>query len=204
MFTEAIFFGQLLSGLSDKYSTICKIIDSQPSLLIQEKLNILRNREDRLATDKALKAFAAWSTVQYYSRSKHQSRPDSGSESESSQYRLICWACKAYRYLVQDCPTVSQLQTAIKKLSSANLQIEKTKHRDSSSGQSAKGKTKPVKDKKTSANTSCYCYKGHVAGNNLSDTDTESSGSDSEKSDKNKIEEVAAYSQDLGKVSSSL
>ncbi len=52
-------FRQLLSGLPDKYSTTCKIIDSQPSLLIQEKLNILRNREDRLATDKVLKAFAA-------------------------------------------------------------------------------------------------------------------------------------------------
>jgi hypothetical protein len=52
-------FRQLLSRLLDKYSTTCEIIDSQPSLLIQEKLNILKNKEDRLAINNTQKAFAA-------------------------------------------------------------------------------------------------------------------------------------------------
>jgi hypothetical protein len=50
-------FRQFLSRLPDKYSTTCKIIDSQPSLSIQEKLNIFKNREERL--DKAEKVLIA-------------------------------------------------------------------------------------------------------------------------------------------------
>ena len=100
---------------------------------------------------------------------------------------------------------------AIKKLSSANLQIEKTKNRDSSTRQSAKDKTrttnskdKSVRNRNTLTSTSCRRHKGHVADNNLSDTDTESSASYLSDLDKDKVEEVAAHSQDLGKVPPSL
>ena len=99
---------------------------------------------------------------------------------------------------------LSQLQTIMKKLSLANLQMEKTKNKKSSSGQSTKGKTSTAKDKNTSANTSCHCHKGHVANNNLLDADTESSNSDSSELDEDEIEEVAAHSQDLSKVPPSL
>jgi hypothetical protein len=78
----------------------------------------------------------------------------------------------------------------VKTLSSASLQTEKTKNRESTSNQPAKGKTKSVKDK----NTSCYCYKGHVAGNDLLDTDSKSSGPNLLELNKDKVIEVAAYS----------
>jgi hypothetical protein len=81
VFTEAILFKQLLSRLPDKYSTTCKIIDSQPSLSIQEKFNILKNREERL--DKAEKALVAQSTLQTFYKSKYRSKYNSGSESEN-------------------------------------------------------------------------------------------------------------------------
>ena len=99
---------------------------------------------------------------------------------------------------------LSQLQTIMKKLSLANLQMEKTKNKKSSSGWSTKGKTSTAKDKNTSANTSHHHHKGHIADNNLLDADTESSNSDSSELDEDEIEEVAAHSQDLGKVPLSL
>ena len=92
----------------------------------------------------------------------------------------------------------------MKKLSLASLQTEKATNKESSSKQLAKGKAKFVKDKNTFANTSCYCYKGHVASNDLSDADTKSSSPDLLESDKDEVIKVAAYSQDLGKVPSSL
>src|SRR5436190_896624 len=98
---------------------------------------------------------------------------------------------------------LSQLQTIIKKLSLANLWMEKTKNKKSSSGQSTKGKTSTAKDKNTSTNTSHHCHKGHVTDNNLLDADTESSNSESEL-DEDEIEEVTAHSQDLSKVPPSL
>jgi hypothetical protein len=91
----------------------------------------------------------------------------------------------------------------VKKLSLASLQIEKTK-KESSSKQLVRGKAKFVKDKNTFANTSYYCYKEHVASNNLLDIDTKSSGPDLSELDKDKVEEVAAHSQDFGKVPPSL
>ena len=99
---------------------------------------------------------------------------------------------------------LSQLQTIMKKLSLANLQMEKIKNKKSSSGWSTKGKTSTAKDKNTSANTSCHHHKGHIADNNLLDADTESSNSDSSELDEDEIEEVAAHSQDLSKVPLSL
>jgi hypothetical protein len=81
----------------------------------------------------------------------------------------------------------------MKKLSLASLWTEKTK-KEPSSGQLAKGKAKSVKDKNTSANTSCCCYKGYVASNDLLDINTKSSGPDLTESDKDKVKEVMAYS----------
>lgn len=97
---------------------------------------------------------------------------------------------------------LSQLQTIVKKLSSASLRMEKTKNKESSLRRPVKGKAKSVKDK----NTSHRRHKGHVAGNNPSDADTESSGPNSSESDadEDEVEEVAAHSQDLGKVPPSL
>jgi hypothetical protein len=188
-------FGQLLSGLPDKYSTTCKIIDSQPSLSIQEKLNILKNRKERL--DKAEKALAAQSTLQTLYRPKYRSKHDSGSESESRQ-NLIYWIYNIYRYLVQDCPILLQFQTIVKKLTTASLQIEKNKIQSS---RSAKQKNKSVKDKTISVKPSSCCYKKYITDNNLSDTDTEFLDTDSSDSDKKeKAVEVAANSRDLGKV----
>ena len=99
---------------------------------------------------------------------------------------------------------LSELQTIVKKLSSASLQMEKTKNRESSSGRPRKGKARPVRDKDTSKNTFCHRHKGHVADNDPSDADTESSSPDSSESDEDEIEEVAAHSQDLSKVPPSL
>src|SRR5436190_13798814 len=197
-------FEQLLSGLPDEYSTTQAVIDAQSNLTVQDKLHILMKQEDRLATDDAQEALVAQSALQHRSRSKHQPRCDSRSGSKDSQQRLTCWACKAHGHLVQDCPMLSQLQTIVKKLSSASLQMEKTKNKKSSSGWSTKGKTSTTKDKNTSANTSHHCHKGHVADNNLLDADTESSNSDSSELDEDEIEEVAAHSQDLSKVRTSL
>src|SRR5438045_615833 len=204
-FTEEMLFDHLLSRLTDEYSTSLAVVDAQSNLMVQDKLHILTKQEDRLITDSAQKALAARSILQHHSESKCQPRYDSGSESEGShQDRLTCWACKAHGHLVQDCPMLSQLQTIMKKLSLANLQMEKTKNKKSSSGQSTKGKTSTAKDKNTSANTSCHHHKGHIADNNLLDADTESSNSDSSELDEDEIEEVAAHSQDLGKVTQSL
>jgi hypothetical protein len=189
-------FGQLLSGLPDEYSTTREIIDSQPSLSTQEKLNILKNREERL--DKAEKALAAQSALQTPYRSKHRSKHDSGSESESRQ-NLTYWICDVRKHLAQDCPTLSQFQTIVKKLTTASLQIEKSKAQSSGS---AKQKDKSVKDKTISVKPSSRRHKGHVADNDLSDTDTESPDTDSSDSDNEEEEavEVAANSRDLGKV----
>jgi hypothetical protein len=99
---------------------------------------------------------------------------------------------------------LSQLQTIVKTLSSASLQTEKTKNKESSSGRPTKGKAKSVKPKKASANTSHCCHKGHVADNNPSDADTESLDPDLSESDKDEVIEVVAYSQDLSKVPPSL
>ena len=203
-FTEDMLFEQLLSGLPDEYSTTRAVIDAQSNLTVQDKLHILTKQEDRLATDDTQKALAAQSVPQRYSGSKRRPRHDSGSESEGSQHRLTCWACKTHGHLVRDCPTLSQLQTIVKKLSSASLRMEKTKNRESSSRRPAKGKAKSVKDKNTSANTSRRRHKGHVASNDPSDADTESSSPDSSESDEDEVEEVAAHSQDLGKVPPSL
>src|SRR5436190_4889331 len=203
--TEEMLFEQLLSGLPDEYSTTQAVIDAQSNLMVQDKLHILTKQEDRLATDSTQKALVARSIPQCCSESRCQPRYDSRSESEGShQDRLTCWACKAHGHLVQDCPMLSQLQTIMKKLSLANLQMEKTKNKKSSSGWSTKGKTSTTKDKNTSANTSCHCHKGHITDNNLLDADTESSNSDSSELDEDEIEEVAAHSQDLGKVRTSL
>jgi hypothetical protein len=81
----------------------------------------------------------------------------------------------------------------VKKLSLASLQTEKTK-KELSSRQLAKGKAKSVKDKNTFANTSCYCYKGHVASNDLLNTNTKSLSLNLTELDKDKVKEVTAYS----------
>jgi hypothetical protein len=86
-----------------------------------------------------------------------------------------------------------QLQTIVKELSLASLQTEKTKNKESSSRQSAKGKAKPIKDKNMSANTLCCRHKGHVASNSLLDADTKSSSSNSLDLDE-EVEEVVASS----------
>ena len=99
---------------------------------------------------------------------------------------------------------LSQLQTIVKKLSLASLQMEKAKSKESSSRQSGKGKARPVRDKDMSKNTSCHCHKGHVTDNDPSDADTESLSPDLSASDEDEIEEVAAHSQDLSKVPPSL
>jgi hypothetical protein len=72
--------------------------------------------------------------------------------------------------------------------------MEKTKNKELSSKQPTKGKVKSVKDKNTSANTTCYCYKGHVAGNNLLDIDTKSLSPNLLESNKDEVIEVAAHS----------
>ena len=82
--------------------------------------------------------------------------------------------------------------------------MEKTKNKESSSRWSTKGKAKSIKDKNTSVNTSHRCHKGYVASNDTSDVDIESLGPDSLESDEDEVEEVAAHSQDLGKVPISL
>jgi hypothetical protein len=82
----------------------------------------------------------------------------------------------------------------VKKLSLASLQTEKTKNKEPNSKQSAKGKPKSVKDKNTSANTFYCCHKGHIANNDLLDVDTKPSSFNSLESNKDKVEEVAAYS----------
>jgi len=87
-----------------------------------------------------------------------------------------------------------QLQTIVKTLSSASLQTEKTKNKEPISNRPAKGKAKSVKDKTTPVNTSRCCYKGHIAGNDLLDADTESLGPNSSESDEDEVIEVAAYS----------
>ena len=99
---------------------------------------------------------------------------------------------------------LSQLQTIVKTLSSASLQTEKTKNRESTPNRPVKGKAKSVKDKTTPVNTSRRRHKGHIASNDPSDADTESSGPDSSESDEDEVIEVAAHSQDLGKVPPSL
>ena len=72
--------------------------------------------------------------------------------------------------------------------------MEKTKNRESSSRQPTKGKAKSIKDKNTSTNTSHCYYKGHVASNNPLDVDTKSSSPNLLELNKDKVEEVAAYS----------
>src|SRR5438045_1265912 len=99
---------------------------------------------------------------------------------------------------------LSQLQTIVKKLSSASLWMKKAKSKESSSRWSGKGKARPVRDKDMSKNTSCHCHKGHITDNDLSDADTESSSPDLSDEDEDEIEEVAAHSQDLSKVPPSL
>jgi hypothetical protein len=193
-------FEQLLSGLPDEYSTTRAVIDAQSDLTVQEKLYTLTKQEDRLTTDDTQKALAAQSALaarnvpQRYSKSKRQPKHDSGSESEDSQHKLTCWACKAHGHLVRDCPMLSQLQTIVKTLSSASLRTEKTKNREPTSNRPAKGKAKSVKDKTTPVNTSRCRYKGHIASNDPSDADTESSGPDSSESDEDEVIEVAAHS----------
>ena len=194
-------FEQLLSGLPEEYSTTRAVIDTQSNFTVQDKLYILTKQEDRLATESAQKALAAQSVMQRRSGSKRRARYDSGSESEGSQYRQpTCWACKAYRHLVQDCPIILQFQIFVKNLGSTNLQTEKTKKKETGSGQSVKNKAKSVKDKNISENTLYCCYKRYIANNNLSDTDTEPSDPNLSDSDKEEAVEVTAYSQDFGKV----
>jgi hypothetical protein len=81
----------------------------------------------------------------------------------------------------------------VKKLSLASLQTEKTK-KEPSSRQLTRDKAKSVKDKNMFANTSCCCYKGYVISNNLLDANTKSSGPNLTELDKDKVEEVIAYS----------
>ena len=92
-------------------------------------------------------------------------------------------------------------------LNSANLQLEKPKSKESSSKRSVKGKSKPVKDKKTSRKSpkpSHYRHKGYVTNNDLLDNvDTKPTNSESSESNE-EVEEIAAHSQDLGKVPLSL
>ena len=82
----------------------------------------------------------------------------------------------------------------MKTLSLASLQTEKTKNRESSSKQPMKGKTKFIKDKNIYINISCYHYKGHVASNNLLDTDFKSLSPNLLKLNKDEVIEVAAHS----------
>jgi hypothetical protein len=89
---------------------------------------------------------------------------------------------------------LSQLQTIVKKLSSASLRMEKTKNREPSSRRSAKGKTKSVKDKNTSSSTSRRHRKRRDADSN-SDASAESSSSAESNLDE---KEVATFYQVLG------
>jgi hypothetical protein len=80
------------------------------------------------------------------------------------------------------------------------LQAEKAKGKELSSGRTArskirstKDKTKPTKDSMLISTSYC-CYKGHVANNDLLDTDTKFLDPDLPESDKDKVEEVVAYS----------
>jgi hypothetical protein len=193
-------FEHFLAGLPDKYLSTQANIDAQQHFTVQDKLDILVIQKERLFTDKAEKALAAQSTLQNLYRPKYRSKYNSRSGSEfASRQNLIYWIYKLYRHLVQDCPILLQFQTIVKKLSTASLQIEKS--RVQSSG-SAKQKDKSVKDKTISVKPSSCCYKGYVANNNLSDTDTELPDTDSPDSDKEeeKAVKVAANSWDFGKV----
>ena len=207
-FTEEMLFEQLLSGLPDEYSTTRAVIDAQSNLTVQDKLYILTKQEDRLTTDDTQKALAA--QMQRLYGPKRQSRQDSGSDSDSYR-KLACWACKAKGHLARECPMLSQLQTIVKKLSSASLQSENSRSRETSSlrtgkdkNKSAKGRSTSAKGRKAPATALNRRHKGHVAENESSDADTELSNSDSSDHENDEIEEVAAHSQDLGKVPPSL
>ncbi len=87
---------------------------------------------------------------------------------------------------------LSQLQILVKKLGSVGLQTEKTKDRDSSPKQCAKGKNKSVKDKTKlveDSSTPYRYYKAHVA-------NTESSSSTMSESDKDRVE-IATFCQNI-------
>jgi hypothetical protein len=73
--------------------------------------------------------------------------------------------------------------------------MEKAKNKELSSRQPTRGKTKSVKDKNTFANTfHCRHHKGYIANNDLLDADSKSLDSSLLESNKDKVEEVAAYS----------
>jgi hypothetical protein len=79
--------------------------------------------------------------------------------------------------------------------------MEKIKNRESSSRRfakdktrTAKGKSKSIKDKNTSANTSRRRHKGHIASNDPLDVDIKSLGPNSLELDEDEVEEVAAHS----------
>jgi hypothetical protein len=73
--------------------------------------------------------------------------------------------------------------------------MKKAKNKELSFRQLAKSKTKSVKDKNTFANTFYCCYyKGYIVNNNLLDIDSKSLNSSLLKLNKDKVEEVAAYS----------
>jgi hypothetical protein len=71
--------------------------------------------------------------------------------------------------------------------------MEKTKNKEPSSKQPT-GKTKSIKDKNLTVNTFYCCHKGYVASNDLLNADSESFSFNSLESNKDEVEEVAAYS----------
>jgi hypothetical protein len=206
-FTEEILFDHLLAGLPEEYSTTRSTIDVQSSLSLQDKLHALVRQQDRIA-EGTHKAFVARNGS--YGQ-KHQSKYNSGSDSENSQPRRTrkpkCWACKEVGHLLKDCPLFQKLQEVAKELRKG-LQKEGKATRD-------KGDPRPTSGSRpTSSRISKRPYtgkstrkpkeRGHIADYSSSESNTEEADSVSSTSeDEDKLEEVAAITQDLGNVSPS-
>jgi len=95
-FTEKQLFNLLLSGLPNDYRITRAILDAQRSLGIYEKLDILKDEEERINNNRGVALY----TKRSFNKPRGNRRFDNSDESDDG--RLKCYLC-GQRHKMESC-----------------------------------------------------------------------------------------------------
>jgi hypothetical protein len=210
-------FGYLMNGLPEEYKTLKTVLDAQPNLPIDEKLDVLqRFHEENNVRD--LSALAARVKQSKKSRNRYSSPPPSPrsryySSSSGSDQHFACYTCDAPDHEARHCPYKREARRFARDLrvrsengyagsgserSSSRASKQPSSGRHDSRGGETRGRPKSVKFDKTSRHRSKGKGKAYVA------DDVTDSGEIDISTESETVEEYANVSQDAAsKISSS-
>ena len=111
-FNEEEMFQRLLKALPPTYDTTRDAMDGLLTHSVDEKMRILRDKEDRLKTSTALMARGSYKSENRpdKGRRNHRKCSLSGSDNDSLPNRRACHICKQTSHLISDCPFLARAQ----------------------------------------------------------------------------------------------